>query len=67
MRVLGLVNSEPSRLVVGFHPGKTWNEVISNDLQQKKVSKDLNKDRNALKSFIRNGPTHKSMENKLLK
>ena len=45
-------------------PRKTSNKVIRSDLKERKVSKDLAKDRNAWKSFIRNCPTHASMENR---
>ena len=41
-------------------PRRTWNEVIRNDLKKEKPSKE----RNAWKSFIRNSPTHVSMENR---
>ena len=45
---------------------KTWNEVIRSDLKEMKVNdKELAKDRNSRKSFIRNHPTHASMENRL--
>ena len=33
---------------------KTWNEVIRSDLKERKVNKDIIKDKNAWKSFIRN-------------
>ena len=39
-------------------------EAMRNDLQEEKVSKDLAKDRNAWKSFIRNCSIHASMEMK---
>ena len=35
-------------------PRKTWNKVIRSDLKKKKASKDLAKDWNAWKPFIRN-------------
>ena len=34
------------------------------DLKERKASKDLDKDRNAWKAFIRNRPTHASIENR---
>ena len=37
-------------------PRRKWNEVIRNDLKEIKVSKDIAKDRNVWKSFIRNCP-----------
>ena len=47
--MLGLVKVEPR---------KTWNEVVRSDLKERKVSRDLAKDRDVWKSFIRNQPTH---------
>ena len=35
-------------------PRKTWNEAIRSDLKERKVSKDISKDRNAQKFFIKN-------------
>ena len=43
-------------------PRKTWNGVIRSDLKERKVRKNLAKDRNTCKSFIRNHPTHASMQ-----
>ena len=45
-------------------PKKTWNEVIRRDLKERKVIKDMAKDRNAWKFYIRNCPTHASIENR---
>ena len=39
------------------------NEVIRSDMKIRKVSKAIDKERNASKSFIRNHPNHASMEN----
>ena len=46
---------------------KTWNVVTRKDLKERNVIKDIAKDRNVCKSFIRNSPTHTSMENMHLK
>ena len=35
-----------------LRPRKTWKEVIRSDLKQRKVNKDIAKDRNACRSFI---------------
>ena len=43
---------------------KTWNEEIRNDLKERKASKDIPKDTNACRSFIRNHPTCESMRNR---
>ena len=43
---------------------KTWNEVIKSDPKEKKVSKNIAIDRNTWKSFMKNRPTHASMENR---
>ena len=43
--------------------GKTYNEVIRDDLNERKASKDIAKDRNTWKCFMRNRPSHASMEN----
>ena len=62
--MLGLVNSEPSwPAVVSPEDVKTYNGVIRSDLEERKDSKDIAKDRNAWKSFIRNYATHTSMGN----
>ena len=44
-------------------PQKSWSEVVRKDLREKKVSKEIAKDRIALKAVIRIRPTHASMEN----
>ena len=44
-------------------PEKTSNDVTRSDMKERKVSKDLANDRNTWKSFLRNYPTHASMEN----
>ena len=63
-RAFGLVNVEPLRLVVVFlEARKTWNEIIRSDLKEKKMSKDVAKDRNGWKSYKRNRVTHASIEN----
>ena len=41
---------------------KSRSEAIRSYLQEKKVSKDLAKDRNTWKSFIRNCPIHANMK-----
>ena len=41
-----------------------WNEVIRSDLKGRKVSKGIDKIRNAWKSYMRNCPTHASMKNR---
>ena len=46
------------------NPGKIWNEVIRNDLKERKASKNLPKDSNASKS-IRNRLTHANIEERL--
>ena len=38
------------------------NEVIKRDVKEKKISKNLVIDKNALKSSIRNRPAHKNMK-----
>ena len=45
-------------------PRKTWNEVISSGMKEKKVSKDLAEDRNVWESFISNRRTCAGMENR---
>ena len=45
-------------------PRKTWNELIRIDLKERKVGKDIAKDTNTWKSFIRNCRTYASMENR---
>ena len=42
-------------------PKKTWEEVIRMDLRERRVSKDLARDRLAWKSISKNRPTHASM------
>ena len=39
-------------------------KVIRSDLKERKVSKDIAKDRNAGKSFIRNYPSPTSIKNR---
>ena len=48
----------------GGQPRKTWNEVIRSDMKERKINKEIAKDRNAWKTFIRNRPTHAGMENR---
>ena len=43
-------------------PKKTWNGAIRSDMKERKVNKDIAKDRKASKSFIKNRPTHGSTE-----
>ena len=64
--MLGIVNVELSSSFPRGLPGKTWDEVIRNDLKGRKVSKDIAKGRNARKSFIRYHPTNATIE-KILK
>ena len=45
-------------------PKETWNEVIKGDLKEWKISKDLTKDKNTLKSFLRNHLVHAGIENR---
>lgn len=42
-----------------------WSEVIKIDTKERKVTKDVVKNTNAWKYFIRNGPFHASMANRL--
>ena len=45
-------------------PRKAWNEVIRSDLKERKVSKDIHKDINVWKSFIRNLLTYVNMKDR---
>ena len=58
-------------VVIGFKfggnwPGKTWNELIRSDLKEKKANRDIAKEKNTWKFFIRNRPTHASMGKNLI-
>ena len=64
-RVIGLVSVETSRLaVVSPKDDQTWNEVIRSDLKERKIIKDITKENNAWKSFMRNPSIHASMKNR---
>ena len=67
-RVLGLVNVEPpSRLGVVLledDPGKHGIKVISSDQKERKVRRDLNKDKCAWNLFLENQPNYASMKNR---
>ena len=45
-------------------PREMWNQVIRYNLKEMKVSKNLAKDRNSWRSFIRNHPTHANIQNR---